>query len=216
MGNESQSFELGTWELAVLALLRERPMHPYQMQHLLRLRHKDEILVLKRGSLYHAIRRLVGWGLIAVEATGREGKRPERTTYRIRPAGLAAFVNTVHRIVATPRHEASEFTAAMSFLVYVEPKEATKLLEERAQRLMDEIAERAAGLRGAAKHVERINLIESEYLLAMKKAELVWVRALTEEIRKGSLKWDLEVILKDARQGGEYSQERSAGGRANK
>src|SRR5215471_8848631 len=134
MGNESQSVELGMWEIAVLSLLRERPMHPYQMQHLLRLRHKDKILVLKRGSLYHAIRRLVGWGLIAVEGTGREGKRPERTTYRILPAGLEAFVNTLRRIVATPRHEASEFMAAMSFLVHVEPKEAMMLLAKRAQR----------------------------------------------------------------------------------
>ena len=54
-------------------------MHPYQMQRLLRLRHKDEILVLKRGSLYHAIGRLMRAGLIAVKTTGREGKRPERT-----------------------------------------------------------------------------------------------------------------------------------------
>ena len=52
------SFEPGIWEIAVLALLREAPMHPYQMQRLLHLRHKDEILALKRGSLYHAIRRL--------------------------------------------------------------------------------------------------------------------------------------------------------------
>ena len=61
--------ELGIWEIAVLALLREGPMHPYQMQSLLRLRHKDEILALKRGSLYHAIGRLVRDELIAAKST---------------------------------------------------------------------------------------------------------------------------------------------------
>ena len=50
--------EFSIWDVAVLAFLHEAPMHPYQMQQLLRLRHKDEILALKRGSLYHAIARL--------------------------------------------------------------------------------------------------------------------------------------------------------------
>ncbi len=31
------------WELTVLSLLREEPMHPYQMQRLLVERHKDEV-----------------------------------------------------------------------------------------------------------------------------------------------------------------------------
>src|SRR5215472_10811392 len=106
--------ELGMWEIAVLALLREAPMHPYQMQRLLHLRHKDEILVLKRGSLYHAIGRLMRSGLIAVKGTGREGKRPERTTYRILPAGRDALMNTHRKIVATRRRESSEFMAGMS------------------------------------------------------------------------------------------------------
>ena len=61
--------ELGIWEIAVLALLREAPMHPYQMQRLLRHRHKDEILALKRGSLYHAIGRLARGGLITAKST---------------------------------------------------------------------------------------------------------------------------------------------------
>ena len=42
----------------------------------------------------------------------------------------------------------------------------------------------------------RINLIESEYLLAMLKAELAWVLALEEEIRKGKLTWSLKAILR--------------------
>ena len=79
--------ELGIWEIAVLAFLREEPMHPYQMQSLLRLRHKDEILALKRGSLYHAIGRLAGEGLITAKSTSRNGRRPERTTYAITAAG---------------------------------------------------------------------------------------------------------------------------------
>ena len=190
--------ELGRWEIAVLALLREAPMHPYQMQRLLHLRHKDEILVLKRGSLYHAIGRLLRVGLIAVETTGRDGRRPERTIYRITPTGLEEFKVTIRKTLATPRREASEFMAAVSFLVYLDPGEAVLHLKERAQSLDAEIAQRTAGLAAASVQVQRINLIESEYLLAMLKAEAAWIKGLEKEIRRGRLTWSLKAVLREA------------------
>jgi DNA-binding PadR family transcriptional regulator len=190
--------ELGIWDVAVLAFLHEAPMHPYQMQRLLRLRHKDEILALKRGSLYHAIARLLRAGLIAVRTTSREGKRPERTIYRITPAGLTKFMNTIRSMVIMPRRESSEFLAAMSFLVHLDPEEAAQRIKERVQRLQAEVGQLSARLASASLHVARINLIESEYLLTMLKAELGWVNGLEKEIRSGKLDWDLKAILRKA------------------
>jgi DNA-binding PadR family transcriptional regulator len=192
------TFTPGTWEITVLSLLREAPMHPYQMQRLLKLRHKDEILALKRGSLYHAIRRLVQPGLIAVEKTGREGNRPERTTYRITPEGEQAFVEALRRIVSAPVREPSECMIAMSFLVHLDPTEAHELLEKRGAALESEIAGTRAGLARGATFVDRINLIESEYLLAMLRAELAWIRNLEADIREGKLAWNLDTILRGA------------------
>jgi DNA-binding PadR family transcriptional regulator len=191
--------ELGIWEIAVLALLREGPMHPYQMQSLLRIRHKAEILALKRGSLYHAIARLLKAELIAVEATGREGRRPERTTYRISDAGRQALVETLRRMVAEPRRESSEFMASMSFLVYLPATVAAEKLAERAGVLEAQIRAQAGGLAQAATFLPRIHLIESEYLVAILQAELAWVRGLGEDIRTGRLSWDVEQALAEAR-----------------
>ena len=191
--------ELGIWEIAVLAFLREGPMHPYQMQSLLSLRHKDEILALKRGSLYHAIGRLVRDELIAAKSTTRNGRRPERTTYAITTTGRKEFTRVLRHIIAVPRRESSEFMAAMSFLVHLTPAEALPRLEERAHHLENEIALRSAGVSAASAHVLRINLVESEYLIAMLKAELAWVRNLISEISSGNLAWDLKNVLKDAR-----------------
>jgi DNA-binding PadR family transcriptional regulator len=193
------SNELGIWEIAVLALLREGPMHPYQMQSLLRLRHKDEILALKRGSLYHAIGRLVRDELIAAKSTEREGRRPERTTYAITAAGRKEFTRVLRQIIAVPRRESSEFMAAMSFLVHLTPSEALPRLEERATHLANEIAHRTAGISAASAHVLRINLVESEYLIAIMKAELAWVRSLIADISSERLAWDLKTVLKQAR-----------------
>src|SRR5919199_125149 len=50
--------------LTALRLLHERPMHPYEMARLIRERRIDEVLQLKRGSLYHAVERLVRDGLV--------------------------------------------------------------------------------------------------------------------------------------------------------
>jgi DNA-binding PadR family transcriptional regulator len=190
--------ELSIWDVAVLAFLHEGPMHPYQMQRLLRLRHKDEILALKRGSLYHAIARLLRAGLIAVRTTNREGKRPERTIYRITPAGVTEFINTIRSMVTIPRRESSEFLAAMSFLVHLDPAEAAQHLTERVQKLQTEIEQLTARLASASVHVARIHLIESEYLLTVLKAELGWVKGLEKDILSGKLVWDLKAILREA------------------
>ena len=187
------------WEVAVLALLREAPMHPYQMQRLLRDRHKDELLVLKRGSLYHAINRLMSAGLIAASDIGRSGRRPERTTYRITAEGREELIRVLRQMVGVSRHESSEFMAALSFLLHLDHDDAVAKLEERVQRLEDEIQAIGAGLKSALERVERINLIETEYLLAMRRAELKWVRGLIDELRTGRLVWDMKKIFREAR-----------------
>lgn len=192
--------ELGIWEVAVLALLREAPMHPYQMQRLLHQRHKDEILALKKGSLYHAIGRLVQAELITASSTSRDGRRPERTTYRITPAGRKEFIRVLRQMVTLPRRESSEFMAAVSFLVHLSPAEALPRLDERCEHLELEIKQRSAGIQQASSHVLRINLLESEYLLAMLKAELAWVRSLAVEVCEGKLTWDIKKIFTEIRE----------------
>jgi DNA-binding PadR family transcriptional regulator len=191
--------ELGIWEIAVLSLLREAPMHPYQMQRLLHDRHKDEILALKRGSLYHAIGRLVRAELIVAKDTSRDGRRPERTTYAITPVGRKELILALRKIAAVPQRESSEFMAALSFLVHLTPDEAIPRLEERCRLLESEIAARTMGIAAASAHVSRIHLIESEYLIAILKAELAWVRTLAAEIRTGKLSWDIKAIFKEIR-----------------
>jgi DNA-binding PadR family transcriptional regulator len=187
------------WEVAVLALLREAPMHPYQMQRLLRDRHKDELLVLKLGSLYHAINRLVKEGLIKAVSSERDGRRPERTTYRIAPEGRRELTRVLRQMVGVPQHESSEFVAAMSFLLFLDQEDAIGRLEERAQGLEQNARTIERGMKAASAYVERINLIESEYLLAMRKAELKWVRGLIGELRSGALTWDLNKIIREVR-----------------
>jgi DNA-binding PadR family transcriptional regulator len=54
--------------LAVLALVFERPMHPYEMVAMLKHRQKHESIELRYGTLYTAIDRLALRGLIRSQA----------------------------------------------------------------------------------------------------------------------------------------------------
>jgi DNA-binding PadR family transcriptional regulator len=178
-------------------------MHPYQMRRLLHERHKEEILVLKRGSLYHAIGRLERAGLIEPVATGRDGRRPERTTYRLKPAGYEQLLSALREMVSTPRRESSEFMAAMSFLVHLTPAEALPLLDNRCRLLQQEIEQLRAVLGEASKFVQKINLVESEYLLAMLKAEHDWVLGVAADVREGKLAWNLDKMFAEIKAGTE-------------
>src|SRR5438094_9982748 len=109
--NRSNSERRNLWSLTVLCLLRTRPMHPYEMQRLIREWHKDEFLDLKRGSLYHAIDRLRRTGLIEAVETRREGRRPERTVYRLTEQGEQAVQDRLRQMLATPARETNPFFA---------------------------------------------------------------------------------------------------------
>src|SRR5690242_15523842 len=123
------------WSLAVLALLRERSMHPYEMQRVMHQRHIDELLALKRGSLYHAINQLQRDGLVEPLETSREGRRPERTIYQITPEGDDELGTWMRELLSVPVQEPSQFTAALAFLLHVPPEEALEQLELRVVSL---------------------------------------------------------------------------------
>jgi hypothetical protein len=82
----------------------------------------------------------------------------------------------------------------MSFLVHLTPYEALPHLDDRCSLLAEEIERQRAVLREAGRFVDKINLIENEYLLAMLKAEREWVLRLAAEVREGKLTWDLERL----------------------
>src|SRR4028118_1577181 len=67
--------------LAVMALLFERPMHPYEMVSTMRERGKHESVRLRYSSLYSVVGALEREGLISSRETVRAGRRPGRGGY---------------------------------------------------------------------------------------------------------------------------------------
>jgi len=187
------------WSLTVLCLLSERPMHPYQMQRLIQQRHKDEFLELKKGSLYHAIERLAKAGFIEEDSTSREGRRPERTIYRITESGEARLGEWLRYLLSCPVREPSSFVAALSFAPLLTPEDVADQLDLRMQQLECAMIAIEAVLERLVPQIGRVCLIEAEYAIAMKKAELQWVRKMIGELRSGSLTWSREAMIGFAR-----------------
>src|SRR5215470_11958837 len=121
--------------LAVLALLFERPMHPYEMAATLKERHKEESIKLRYGSLYAVIETLLKRGDIAAKETSRAGNRPERTVYELTPSGLDELRDWMRDLLRHPAKEFTQFEAALSLLPVVPPDEAITLLRDRALHL---------------------------------------------------------------------------------
>src|ERR687888_1769422 len=86
--------------LAVLTVVLQRPMHPYEMASVLRARGKDQDMPIKWGSLYTVVRNLEKHGLLEAAESGRQGGRPERTVYRITEAGRAEVEDWVRELVS--------------------------------------------------------------------------------------------------------------------
>jgi DNA-binding PadR family transcriptional regulator len=173
--------------LAVLAVVIERPVHPYEMASVLRSRGKDQDMPIKWGSLYTVVGNLEKHGLIEIAGSERSGARPERTVYRITDAGREELTDWVRELIGTPEREQPRFEAGLSVLGVLAPTEAIALLRTRRDELQSQVDGQRTALAQAAKDVPRIFLVEDEYDLAIRTAEVTWLDGLLAELADGTL-----------------------------
>ncbi|HEY8339062.1 MAG TPA: PadR family transcriptional regulator [Egibacteraceae bacterium] len=176
--------------MVVLAQLIEGPMHVYRMQQLIRERGKDTVVnVAQRNSVYQTVERLERAGLVEVAGTDRQPGRPERTVYRITPAGRETLREWLQTMLSTPAREFPEFPAALAFVPVLTPDTVARLLRHRVERLEQALVD-LDRQRAAAAAVPRLFLLEDEYRANQLRAELEWVRRLVADLESGALTWD--------------------------
>jgi DNA-binding PadR family transcriptional regulator len=174
--------------LAVLACLWERPMHPYEMATTLRSRGKDQSIKLNYGSLYTVVEGLQQHDLIVAQETEREGRRPERTVYRLTDAGRMEVIDWISELLSRPVKEYTHFEAGLSLAAILPPEDIAELLLQRCNILEMQISQQRSLLQLVKEQgLARLFVIESEYSLAMQEAEVTWTRKLAEEIKSGTL-----------------------------
>ena len=172
--------------LSLLTLLTERPMYPYEMATLLRERGKDNAIKVNWGSFYTVVQNLEKYGFIEAVEVVREGRQPERTTYQITEAGRAELMDWMRELLGVPEREYTRFEAALGEGAILPPDELAGLLRQRLDTLDAANARQQAELETTETQIPRLFLIESEYHLAMRRAEADWVRALLKEFTDGT------------------------------
>ena len=195
--------------LAVMNLLVEHPMHPYEMKSKMKERGHDQVIRLKGGSIYDTVERLETGGFIQAQETSREGRRPERTVYAITETGREEIMAWLRELLAQPVNEYPQFGAALAFFAALDQDEVVRLLKVRTALLEGQAAGEEKQLKTFIEMgLPRLFLVEGEYGVAMKRAEVDWVRKLIVEIEGGRL-WITKEQMKDV---GEKFENRREGG----
>jgi DNA-binding PadR family transcriptional regulator len=175
--------------LAVLSCLAERPMHPYEIANTLRQRGKDTSIKINYGSLYTVVESLLRRGLIEERETVREGRRPERTVYGITHAGRTEHDDWLGEMISRPVDEFTQFEAALSLAGGLPPDEVLSLFEQRRTGLQIRVKadESTYQVCVADQKLPEVFLVELEYRIALRKAELDYVEDLIRRIRERKL-----------------------------
>lgn len=173
----------------VLALLREDPMHPYEMIRLMRQRHDDRIIALTNGTVYHTVARLERLGLVSEVRVDREGNRPERTTYALTDAGDAAITDWVRREL--PRlGRPTEYRVALAEAHNLGREETLALLRRRLATLEEALHVYQTGLakaRGGT--VFEQYLVEADREFALLAADRAWLAAFLDRLGHPDFVW---------------------------
>ncbi len=170
--------------LAILVLLYERPMHPYEMATTMRERRKETSIKLNYGSLYTVIEQLLRENFIAVREVLQEGKRPAKTIYELTAPGEVELIDWMRELVSSPVKEYPVFEAALSLLPVLPPGEVIDLMEIRLGLLKKTLEEcdKEAGLCREIK-LPRLFSLENEYFKAITLAEYKFSKDLLSDLK---------------------------------
>ncbi|MET9629371.1 PadR family transcriptional regulator [Lentzea sp. NPDC006480] len=174
--------------LAVLALLAERPMHPYEMAQTMRERHQEEVIKLNYGSLYTVVEQLAKHELITASATQKAGNRPERTVYAITDTGTSELHDWLRELIALPAKEYPRFEAGISMVGLLPPDDALAVVEQRCAAVDEQLTALAVLLeRLAGMGLPQLAWIELDYRMAMVRAERAWLTWFATATREGTV-----------------------------
>ncbi|MGI8486833.1 MAG: PadR family transcriptional regulator [Thermomicrobiales bacterium] len=193
--------------MSILSFLRERPMHPYEIKHMMQVRHHDQVFKLTGGSLYSTINRLEAQGHISPLKTERSGKRPERTTYQLTPEGESELLDWLRQAVAEPFPEYSNFGAVIAFLPHLMPSEVLELLVMRLAALGRNEQEAEREMQNEFwSTIPSMFKLHARYAATLRQAEIEWITTLVADIESGQIAWP-KVIVDWHKRRGSWTEE---------
>jgi hypothetical protein len=100
------------------------------------------------------------------------------------------MLDALRETLLRPGAEYRRLAMALSFASTLEPAEVADLLERRRVEVEVQLGGLNTALDWTQKQgLPRVHVIETEYLAALERAELDWLRATVEDIKAGRITW---------------------------
>lgn len=167
-------------ELAILGVLKEQPMHGYELRHYLSFI-VGHIWQLSYGTLYPALRRLEKRGDLTKQ-TIRDGKGPAKHVYALTAQGEKTFQGQM-REVASPTEisDPHKFTLRLIFFRYLEREAREALLAQRLKFLHENRESLAEMETIPSQGLDKYRLALIRYHARLNLDEIAFVEALVRD-----------------------------------
>jgi DNA-binding PadR family transcriptional regulator len=181
-------------ELAVLGLLKEGPMHGYELRKRLTFT-LGPLYAVSYGSLYPCLKRLRKAGLVSegAEATPkpRRAKRSEVKTaratvrrakkvYEITASGEALFFE---QLELGAIYDTDRFQTRFAFFRYLPGDERIRLLEHRKAYLEEKLAEFKETLRATRERIDAYSRSLIDHGVETTEQDIAWLAGLIDQER---------------------------------
>ena len=172
-------------ELAVLGLLKERPMHGYQLSRELA-ESLGGLWRVSYGSLYPTLRRLERDAAIESEAGDERGARRKKV-YRITPKGEELFLELLEENPVDTQSEDARFRMRLAFFRYLPPETRIRLLERRRQSLQRRLSTIAESMRSRRGDTDDYGQALIEHSRSVTESDIAWLEGLIAAERRKSV-----------------------------
>jgi DNA-binding PadR family transcriptional regulator len=162
-------------KLAILGLLKERPMHGYELKKQLGQR-LGFFWTVSFGSLYPTLKKLERRGVVAKVATEQTSRRKQ--AYRITEMGEQEFLTLLEEGAATTWEE-EKFPLRLAFFRYLRPEIRIRLLERRRAYLEERLDEGADYLSHATRgQADSYTLSLMRHGMSATRHDIAWLDEL--------------------------------------
>jgi len=174
--------------LVILALLRDQPLHGYEIKHIIE-EHMGDWTNIAFGSIYFALGKLAEEGMIEKIATEKEGNRPSRSVYQITAAGRDEFLNLMREVWGNLDRQYFAIDVGLAFMSALPPEEIKRYLHRRLKALEEgtHYLEEHEQEQVSQPEVPASAAMIFEHTRLHLGAELAWTRQLLEQVESGKL-----------------------------
>ncbi|HVE92632.1 MAG TPA: helix-turn-helix transcriptional regulator [Actinomycetota bacterium] len=165
-------------EIAVLGLLKEGPMHGYEISRRLSTT-LGPLWTISFGSLYPCLKRLRKSGM--VRETRAEGARLRRkTTYEITTEGETFFFEQLEHGAV---YDTDRFRLRFAFFRYLPTESRIGLMERRRAYLQEKLLEFKESLRSAQDRIDAYSLSLINHGVQATEQDIRWLEELIDQER---------------------------------